>query len=133
MPGVAVDTHSLVWFLLRSPRLSHIALGRMRDTIARGEPLHVPTVCLVELVYLIEKGRLPLLVQDRIDAHLNDPDSGLELAPLDRNVANAIRRVPRDQVPDMPDRIIGATALSLGVPLVTRDGLIKAAGIETVW
>jgi len=33
----------------------------------------------------------------------------------------------------MPDRIIAATALHLGLPLVTRDQRIAAAGIKTVW
>ena len=39
-----------------------------------------------------------------------------------RRLRDAVRNVvPRDVVPDMPDRIIAATALYLGLPLVTRD------------
>jgi predicted nucleic acid-binding protein len=33
----------------------------------------------------------------------------------------------------MPDRIIAATALALGLPLVTRDRKIRAADLETIW
>ena len=33
----------------------------------------------------------------------------------------------------MPDRIIAATALSLNLPLVTRDGDIRASGVKTIW
>jgi predicted nucleic acid-binding protein len=33
----------------------------------------------------------------------------------------------------MPDRIIAATALNLGLPLVTRDRRLQAAGIQTIW
>jgi predicted nucleic acid-binding protein len=33
----------------------------------------------------------------------------------------------------MPDRIIAATALHLGLPLVTRDLRIQASGIPTIW
>jgi predicted nucleic acid-binding protein len=33
----------------------------------------------------------------------------------------------------MPDRIIAATALSLGLPLVTRDGKIRASNVITIW
>jgi predicted nucleic acid-binding protein len=37
-------------------------------------------------------------------------------------------------VPDMPDRIIAATALSLSLPLVTRDAKIQAVTtIQTIW
>ena len=33
----------------------------------------------------------------------------------------------------MPDRIIAATALHLGLPLITRDQRIQSAGIKTIW
>jgi predicted nucleic acid-binding protein len=49
-------------------------------------------------------------------------------------IARSIARVPRDLVPDMPDRILAATALALGVPLVTRDERLRGFGeIETIW
>jgi PIN domain nuclease of toxin-antitoxin system len=41
--------------------------------------------------------------------------------------------IPRNLVPDMPDRIIAATAVHLGVPLVSRDRRLQAAGIQTIW
>ena len=53
--------------------------------------------------------------------------------PLDLGVADSIRGIPRDLVPDMPDRIIAATALHLNLPLVTRDQRIRSAGIGTIW
>jgi predicted nucleic acid-binding protein len=36
-------------------------------------------------------------------------------------------------VPDLPDRVVAGTAVALGLPLVSRDGKIRASGIETVW
>jgi len=48
-------------------------------------------------------------------------------------VATALKDIPRNLVPDMPDRIIAATALHLGLPLVTRDRRLQAAGIDTIW
>jgi len=90
-------------------------------------------VSIVELVYLVEKGRLPSLALERLLGELTREDSGLTVAVLDLTVAEALHRVPRDVVPDMPDRIIAATALVLGLPLVTRDGKIRASGIETIW
>jgi len=41
--------------------------------------------------------------------------------------------VPRAEVPDMPDRIIAATALHLGLPLISRDRKIQLAGLQTIW
>jgi PIN domain nuclease of toxin-antitoxin system len=52
---------------------------------------------------------------------------------VDAAVANTLPKIPGDVVPDMPDRIIAATALHLVVPLVTRDSRLQSAGINTIW
>jgi predicted nucleic acid-binding protein len=41
--------------------------------------------------------------------------------------------IPREEVPGMPDRIIAATGLHLGVPVLSRDRKIRAARLETIW
>jgi predicted nucleic acid-binding protein len=88
---------------------------------------------MVEIACLTEKGRLPGDVMRGIDAALEGPESAISIVALDLGVARALREVSRDAVPDMPDRIIAATALCLGLPLVTRDGRIRASEIVTVW
>jgi PIN domain nuclease of toxin-antitoxin system len=133
MASVVADTHAAVWYLLQSPRLSVTAGNRMAATIAAGDPILVPAICLVELVYLVEKGRIPRSDWEQLQAALRQEDSGYRVVPLDEAIARGVERVPRDQVPDMPDRIIAATALHLGLPLVTRDGRIREAGLEVVW
>lgn len=133
MFGVVADTHAVLWFLARSPRISATAFNCLQATLDRGHPVFVPTICLVETTYLVEKGRLPGLALGKINEHLGLSGAGFELTPLDQGVAHAVARISRSQVPDMPDRIIAATALHLRLPLVSRDGNIRALGIETVW
>jgi predicted nucleic acid-binding protein len=41
-------------------------------------------------------------------------------------------QIGRAEIPDMPDRIIAATAVCLGVPLVMRDGKIRASAVRTI-
>ena len=60
---------------------------------------------------------------------LDDPANGWTLRPITPGVAGAVRRVSRREVPDMPDRIIAATALDLKLPLVTADGRIRASSV----
>jgi len=60
-------------------------------------------------------------------------NSFLVEAEVDAEVALAVQQVPRTQVPDMPDRIIAATALHLGVPLISRDRRISLSAVATVW
>jgi predicted nucleic acid-binding protein len=64
---------------------------------------------------------------------LDAPDSPLLIVPFDRHIAEALPRINRLSVPELPDRIIAATALYLNVPLVSRDSKIQTAGIQTVW
>ena len=131
--GVAVDTHSIVWFLSRDPQLSSQARDALRSATAAGNVIHVPSICLVELTYLVEKGRLPAAARDRLVQALDDPASPCSLASLDRQVANALELVKRSEVPDLPDRIVAATAIALGVPLISRDAKIRASQVQTIW
>jgi len=133
MAGLVVDTHALLWYLLGSPRLSTRARSEMDAALAAGDAMRVAAVTLVEVTYLVEKGRLPEVARTRLHDLLDDPGSGVIVAPLDRQIADAVARVDRNQVPDMPDRIIAATALHLGLPLVSRDGKIRTSVIQTVW
>jgi predicted nucleic acid-binding protein len=52
---------------------------------------------------------------------------------MDVSIAQTLTRVSRGSIPDMPDRIIAATALHLGVPLISRDARIQASSIKTIW
>lgn len=49
-------------------------------------------------------------------AELQQDKPALSVAPLDSQVAEALRTVPGQLVPDMPDRIIAATGLHLSLP-----------------
>jgi PIN domain nuclease of toxin-antitoxin system len=44
-----------------------------------------------------------------------------------------MRTVSRSEVPDLPDRIIAATAVHLGVPAISRDGKIRTSSVDTIW
>jgi PIN domain nuclease of toxin-antitoxin system len=116
MAALVVDTHAAVWYLQNSNRLSPAAQKAMDDAANVGDLVYVCSISLVEIVYLVEKGRLPVVVIDRLTAALSAPDAGFVIAPLDETTALAVRRISRDIVPDMPDRIIAATAHSLGFP-----------------
>ena len=59
--------------------------------------------------------------------------SALKLAAFDLQVADAVSRIPREAVPDLPDRVIAGTALALRLPLVSRDAKIRLSGVETLW
>lgn len=85
------------------------------------------------MIYLAEKSRIPGAVCERIIEILDDPNGALVLAPLDMDVVMRLGEILRSQAPDMPDRIIAATALACEVPLVTRDAKLRSLSMPTVW
>lgn len=53
--------------------------------------------------------------------------------PVDLNIARTLARLDVAQIPDMPDRIIAATALQLKVPIISRDNKIQLSSLTTIW
>src|ERR1700682_381904 len=86
-----------------------------------GESIFVSAISLVEVIYLAERGRLPLTALQSLESALGDPTGSMVIAPVDAAVAEAVQKISRITVPDMPDRIIAATAVHLNADLVTRD------------
>lgn len=131
--NAVTDTHSLIWFLEDDPRLSPRA-SQVFDACDAGQGvIYVPTICLVEILYLQEKGRIPADLKTKLDTYLRRSDSPFIPVDLTTAVVEAMAHVPRDQVPDLPDRVIAATALHLGVPVISKDGEIQLATVETIW
>ena len=133
MSGIVADTHAVVWYILEPAQLSANARALFERIALAGEPIYVSAISIIEICYLIDKGRLPALVLPKVVETLQDANSTLEMFPVDLEVALALPRIARSNVPDMPDRIIAATALYLNVPLVSRDRKIQASGIQTIW
>jgi PIN domain nuclease of toxin-antitoxin system len=53
---------------------------------------------------------------------------------IDTTIVETMATIPRYAVPDMPDRIIAATALSLGYPHITADERIRSSGVvKVIW
>jgi PIN domain nuclease of toxin-antitoxin system len=132
MPAV-LDTHAAIWYLLDTKNLSQAVFSLIDTAAASGVPTYISAVSLVEVVYLVERGRIASDAFDRFDRELGQNNPAFKIFPLDYNVARAMREIPRHVVPDMPDRIIAATALHLNLPLVTRDHRLQAAGIQIIW
>lgn len=133
MAAVVVDTHTVIWYLLKDSRLSKAAEAALDAATGGGYPIYVPSICLVEITYLVEKGRLPSDTRQILINALDGPNDPYALKPLDRRVADILPLVLRAEVPDLPDRIIAATALALGLALVSRDGRIRASQVQTIW
>ena len=64
---------------------------------------------------------------------MDSQDAVLVELPFDQHVAESLRDVDRSQVPELPDRVIAATAVRMRVPLISRDRKIQLASVNTLW
>jgi PIN domain nuclease of toxin-antitoxin system len=128
-----VDTHAALWYLLKNPRLSLRARSFIDDAAALGQDIVLSPISLAEIVYLVEKNRLPQSAYDGLKNALRDPEYVIEEAPFTTGVVEAMRQVSRADIPDLPDRIVAATGVYFGVPVISRDGRILSSNIQTVW
>jgi len=133
MVRAVADTHAVIWYLYADARLSATARNAIERAAASGDQVAFSAITLVEIVYLTEKGRIQPDTYARLLSAIGGQDAVLAVVPLDETVAGYLHQVERDQVPDMPDRIIAATALTLGVPVISRDSKIRLSSVATIW
>ncbi len=134
MSAVVADTHALIWYTTADPRLSPPALAALQQAEQQRLPIYVPTIVVIELRYLVEKKTITAQEFDTILGTLKSPAKSPTPAPLDLIIAESLVQIPRAVVPEMPDRIVAATAWTLSLPLVTRDSEIrKLTNITIIW
>lgn len=133
MLAAIADTHTAIWYLFSDPRLGRRASDFIDEAIANGDHIGVSAITLAEMVYLLEKGRIPPPALNDLFAAIADPESVLSEVPLDGSIAHEMMAIRREEIPDLPDRIIAATARFYGVPVLSRDGRIRTSGIQTLW
>ena len=128
------DTHALIWHLQSHPNLSPKVQAIFAEADQGQVLIIIPSIVLVEIIYLAEKGRIAQNLVQSVLKLLQGGSSNYQIAPLDLPTAQSLAQIPRTVVPDMPDRIIAATALVLNGPLLSRDSAItKATQIKVIW
>jgi PIN domain nuclease of toxin-antitoxin system len=130
--GVA-DTHAALWYLFGDARLSVSAKAFIDQAAGSGRKIVLSVISLAEILYLIEKNRLPFAAYDKLRQALGVVDYVIDESPLTTSIIEAMRQVPRADVPDMPDRLVAATAVYFGVPVISRDSRIRSSNVHTVW
>lgn len=127
------DTHTVIWYLFEDDRLSQTAKSTIENIANNGDYVGFSSITIVEIIYLIEKGRIPSETLTKLMRETTQNDTVLLCIDLDENIARNLSNVSRNEVPDLPDRLIAATALFYNVPIISRDYKIKCSSVQTIW
>ena len=130
--GVA-DTHTALWYLYDDARLSVVAGDYIDQAALAGWQTVISSITLAEIVYLIEKNRLPANACMGLKSAIVESDHVFKEALFTIEIVDAMRQIPRVEVPDMPDRIVAATGIYFGAAVISRDRRVRAANLKTIW
>lgn len=113
-----VDTHVLVWRLLQPSRLPK----KVRHLFSEPDnEFLIPTVCLLEIQYLSEIGRIELDVEEALVAIREE--TNFQLIPYDEEAM--LHSLKLTTTRDPFDRMILAHALSQSTKILTKDHWMK--------
>jgi predicted nucleic acid-binding protein len=113
----------------RLPKIARTAFEQAKEGMTQ---VLVPSIVLVEAVFLADRQRVSKLILTQLMALSDLPSAGVRVIPLDLAVARAVADFGPSAVPELADRIIAATARALNLPLLTTDPAIAASGLVKV-
>jgi PIN domain nuclease of toxin-antitoxin system len=128
---IVVDTSVVIWLASDPSILSAAATDAIRLARKNGG-VGISGISLYELAWLASNQRI--ILKTSLDAFLTEVEAHFVTLPITASVSRIAVALPSSYPLDPMDRIIGATALDRGIPLVTRDKAIrKAKAMPVIW
>lgn len=130
---IVLDTHALIWWIAQPDLLSPAARARI-DRETEGAGIHVSAISCWEIALLVRKQRLALTLDVADWIAKTEALPFVQFVPVDNRIALRSNALPGDLHDDPADRLITATALTLGATLITKDARLHAyPHVETLW
>jgi PIN domain nuclease of toxin-antitoxin system len=129
---ILVDTHVVVWLALEPARISKKARAAIEEARRSAQGLGISDMSLLEIAVIESKGRIKLNAS--LETFLSEVEARFVVLPITGRVCVRAMGFPAAYPKDPADRIIGATALVEGVPLLTADvDIQRSKALRTIW
>ena len=130
---IVLDTHAWIWFISNPDLLSKRAQKAL-DAAVKDRSILISSISAWELALLVTKKRLKLTLDVTDWIAKSESLPFIQFLPVTNSIAVKSVNLPLPLHPDPADRIIIATALSVGAPLVTKDKKLLSYGpVKTIW
>ena len=130
---IVLDTHVWLWWVSNPENLSSAAYKSI--SLATQEKLvYISSISAWEVAMLVRKGRLQLSIDSRDWVRKSEALPFVNFVPVDNTIALRSVNLPGDFHDDPADRLIVATAMTLGGELVTKDKkILQYEEVQTIW
>jgi len=119
MANYVTDTQALVKFMM-GKKVINDKCHQAFLSADRGEKIIIiPAVVLMEVLYLFEKNRIKV---DLIQTEDFLKSRNYQFEPLSLEILKTASEI--NDIPELHDRLISATARYLNIPLITNDPVI---------
>jgi len=130
---IVLDTHVLLWWVSNPEQLSKKARSTIERTISEGS-IYISSISAWEIAMLVDRKRLALTMDVKDWITRCEAIPYIKFVPVTNGIAIKAVQLTGDIHNDPADRIIVATALSMGVALVTMDQKLRNYQyVKTVW
>lgn len=128
---ILLDTHVLLWMALQPAKLSKRARAAIVEANS-ATGIGVAAITLLELAWMAQNGRVN--IPGTVERFVRETTAKTVVLPITVEIAARAVQLPSSYPKDPQDRLIGATALVEGIPLITADERIRRSGaLNTIW
>ena len=130
---ILLDTHAWVWFISNPEKLSLKAEKSIEEAIQENDIL-ISSISAWEVALLVSKKRLELTMDVSEWISSSEKLPFIRFIPVDNGIAVRSVYLPQPLHDDPADRIIIATSMKYGAPIITMDEkILDFPHVQTIW